>query len=974
MPPANPVRACLPRPKIFQRISLVALIAAASLSAQTTTPPAAAPSSNEETVVLSPFEVNTSKDTGYYAQNTLSGTRLNTSVNDLGSAMTIFTPTVWNDLGVFNTNDMIVFTPGGEKNDTQQFEGNGGNLFWGDQTRFRGIQVENIVRNTFRTEVISDTYNADRFEFSRGPNAILFGVGDGTALVNRTTQDAVLGRNSVELVNRIDNFGTFRNSLNFNRTLVPQKLALRVALLDSDEQRWLEPVDYQRQKRIYLAGQYRLTDQLTLKANYEYFQSERSATAGNIPFDGITPWEAAGRPTRASITGVTPVNPAGISTFSGTQTLMLVYGADGATPQLQDWVNRAIGANPAVLGTSNVSLPLNYASRRFDLGGNSAIQDLSGGVVNSTLEYAVNKDLTIQLAVNDESVVYDFLSAAGSRLQVDASSTLADGSANPNAGRPFVVQTPSFRLRQDRYRRDRRLTASYHFDAGDKLGHTWLGVHDLAAMYEMDTSEHYWDVLSLRNTTPLPGASALLGHSSNQIRFVDYVDVANAKVFGMVSALSMQQEANRVAGVNAQWLPTGAPTAFKTVLSSQLYVLQSRFWDNRLVTTLGWRRDDIDKDVLLLSNVKPAFATGAGAAMSNYARSAAMTKDTATSALAPINKTYGGAFHLIRNKGVIDDLSATYNHSTTFSVTDFTRFVDGSDTPPQSGVTKDYGLRGTFFGNRLGVVGTVFESSVNNINDVRTESIYPIISDLMNMIGENRYVGLSQTRDIEDKVSKGWELQFTTNITKNWRVLGSASYYKTLNSNVGDFSGAFIDQWRSKWLVNPSMVVPNRTQTAQQAVDELTFQYALIKAGEGTRALNERRHKYVLMTNYSFSEGVLKGFSVGGNVVWQEEPVIGYAVKSVVNTNTGVTSFVPDATNPFFGATLMNVGLSAGYSHKVWKNKANWSIQLNVRNALKVDPFATRAGADSSAPTKAVVRLYSRGEPTVYSLTNTIRF
>lgn len=963
----------------FARIPVIgALMLTGVLFAQTPTPPAPttppAPISNEEVLELSPFEVNASEDFGYIAQNTLSGTRFNTPVKDLGVTMTIFTPDVWNDLAVFNVNDMIVYTPGGEKNDTQQFEGNGGNLFWGDQTRFRGIQVENIVRNSFRTEVISDTYNAERFEFTRGPNAILFGVGDGTALVNRTTQDAILSKNSAEFVNRIDNFGTFRNSLNVNRVLVPRKLAVRVALLDSDEERWLEPVDYQDQQRIYLAGQYKPIDKLTIKANYEYFDSQRAATAGNIAFDAVTPWQAAGQPTRASISGVTPVNPTGVSTYSGTQTLMLVYGSEGAAPQLQDWVNRAVGANRVLLGTSNVSLPLGYASRELDLGGDSAIQHLSGGVANATVEYAVNKDFTIQFALNDESVEYDFLSAAGGRLQVDASTTLSDGSPNPNAGREFVIQQPGFRLRQDRFRRDRRLTASYRLDFGKYDGLKWLGVHDLAGMYEQDTSEHYWDVMSLRNTTPLPGASTFYGHSSNVIRFVNYVDVANNKVFGQLSALSMQDEANKAAGVNAQWLPTGGPTAFKTVLDSQLYVLQSRFWDSRIVTTLGWRKDDINKDVLLLSNIKPAYPTGPGAGMSNYARTGPLTNDAATSALSPTNKNYGGSFHIIRNWKFMDDFALTYNYSTSFSVTDFTRFVDGSDTPPQSGKTEDFGFRGTFFGNRVALIGTVFETSVDNINDVRTESVYPIISDLMNMIGQNQYVGISQTRDIQDKISKGWELQLTANITKNWRLMGSASYYETNNSNVANFTGQFIEEWRNDWLVDPNRMVPNRTQTAQQAVDELTFQYLLIKAGEGTRAQNERRHKYVGMTNYTFTEGLLKNFSIGGSIVWQEQAVVGYALKSIVNPRTGLISYVPDPEKPFFGSELMNVGLSAGYSRKVWNNKVHWSIQFNVRNLLEVEPFVTRAGAEVAAPNTAVTRLYSRGEPTVYSMTNTFRF
>src|SRR5471030_702528 len=53
------------------------------------TSPAVAPAGSE-TVKMSPFEVQASaKDQGYYTANTLSGTRLNSSLNDLGASITV---------------------------------------------------------------------------------------------------------------------------------------------------------------------------------------------------------------------------------------------------------------------------------------------------------------------------------------------------------------------------------------------------------------------------------------------------------------------------------------------------------------------------------------------------------------------------------------------------------------------------------------------------------------------------------------------------------------------------------------------------------------------------------------------------------------------------------------------------------------------------------------------------------------------
>ena len=93
----------------------------------------------------------------YYA---LSGTRFNTSVKDVGVTMTILTEQFLEDVALTDVNELLKFTPGGDKETTQSSTGISSNLYWGDQTMFRGIKAENIVRNTFSTNMPSDTYNA----------------------------------------------------------------------------------------------------------------------------------------------------------------------------------------------------------------------------------------------------------------------------------------------------------------------------------------------------------------------------------------------------------------------------------------------------------------------------------------------------------------------------------------------------------------------------------------------------------------------------------------------------------------------------------------------------------------------------------------------------------------------------------------------------------------------------------------------
>ena len=68
----------------------------------------------KELVVLSPFEVNADKDTGYQATSTLAGTRLNTPIKDLAASISIYTKDFLNDLSLTNTSDLLVYATGME--------------------------------------------------------------------------------------------------------------------------------------------------------------------------------------------------------------------------------------------------------------------------------------------------------------------------------------------------------------------------------------------------------------------------------------------------------------------------------------------------------------------------------------------------------------------------------------------------------------------------------------------------------------------------------------------------------------------------------------------------------------------------------------------------------------------------------------------------------------------------------------------
>jgi outer membrane receptor protein involved in Fe transport len=75
--------------------------------AATTPPPG---EKKSEIVALSPFEVDASKDTGYYSAQTLAGGRLNTNLKDIASSVQVVTKEFMEDIGATSLDEVLAYT------------------------------------------------------------------------------------------------------------------------------------------------------------------------------------------------------------------------------------------------------------------------------------------------------------------------------------------------------------------------------------------------------------------------------------------------------------------------------------------------------------------------------------------------------------------------------------------------------------------------------------------------------------------------------------------------------------------------------------------------------------------------------------------------------------------------------------------------------------------------------------------------
>ncbi len=86
------------------------------------------------------------------------------------------------------------------------------------------------ARDFFPTFFALDTYNSERVTFNCGPNAILFGLGSPSGVIEQTLKRARF-RDSAQIMTRVDSLDGYRAQFDVNRVLIPKTLAIRSAVL-----------------------------------------------------------------------------------------------------------------------------------------------------------------------------------------------------------------------------------------------------------------------------------------------------------------------------------------------------------------------------------------------------------------------------------------------------------------------------------------------------------------------------------------------------------------------------------------------------------------------------------------------------------------------------------------------------------------------------------------------------------------------
>jgi iron complex outermembrane recepter protein len=879
-----------------------------------------------ETVVLSPFTVTAEKDNGYQAASTLAGSRLSTELRDTPASISVFTKEFLTDIGALNVKEAMEYGLNTQQDFTDTTGLNA--VQYNDvQVKMRGFTGASLTRNFFPVVIAVDAFNMERIDFSRGPNSILNGIGGPGGSVDTSTKRASLSGDTNEFQFRVGSWEDYRGALDVNRTFAGKRAALRVNLMAQDKKGWRE-FEFLKRNSTALAATWQPFKNTEIRVEGEFNKIEQLNAQPWAAADYVTPWIAAGKPISANNT----TSVAGTNTWG---TPALIYDA-------------ASGQGPVSwAGTRQtpITLPLSIAQPSFPrpildesiLPRTSNLIGPGGTTNNESYSYSAFIEQRIgpvflEFAVNKQSEKRDVRSAVNWNdvaLHGDANALLPSntlpngnlppnaGTANPNAGKFYVISRASYRS-LDRDNDNYRVTAAYSLDLTKR--NIWLGHYNIAALLARNITRQDTEALNETNITPAGTAQYPLNLTSgnNAIFRKTYLDFSGsgAGLRGQVNPFT--NPIINLNGVTSGFVRTGDTSGISEITTdSAMIALQAAWLKDHLHVTAGFRRDEqsslvaagAQRDPITLEWGRKSFA------------------GVAPVVFAGNTTTLGTVFHL--NKIA----SLFYNQSDNFvgqGSTDFLNRAFG----PRKGEGVDLGFRLQLLDNRVNV--TVARYKTNEVNrlaqNTQTTTVLQVVNNIWTSLNlQERSTLTGNNNDSVDNSAKGWEFEVTANPTKNWRITANLSKGELQQTNTTPRLRAYVAENRATWNQNAGVFltlpspVPGSNPTVGDAIARIDTISTAIMLPEGRTPLQFVETTANLFASYSLPVGPnwLKGLRIGGGIKYRSKPVAGY--------DSSVASPPPVLGNEYY---IVNGLLSKTFKLPA---KRSVAIQLNIENILGND-------------------------------------
>jgi iron complex outermembrane receptor protein len=1022
------------------RIGLFVFTAGLTLAparAQTVAPvPAPAASETKDGVVeLSPFTVNTSSDVGYIAENTLAGSRLNTKLRDTASSVAVFTKEFLDDLAITDLAQLLEYSVNSEMDTNSQGQSSEQNRIIGGHALFAGIQIRGLLASIgmdyFNSITPMDPYRAGRIDDARGPNSILFGIGQPGGLLNTSSKIAATHRDSGSLRYGMGSWSRSRSELDVNKVILKNKLAVSIAALHQENGGW-RAFESQDKERIFGSITWRPLRTLTITAMGETGRDKTSIVRNFSDAEQVFAWydnrQASGINavtfTPVGTTAVTPAMQAvGVTSrdgnVGGNNHRLTMIENDGTLFDaigtfLSSSYNNAAVRGPdgtrgaTIAGAFRINDPKFYP-RNGNAVGPGMYREQTLHNYTLTADWQPTRNLIINLAHNyqETEAEVNVMNGTQPMLRGDANNTLGvGGPANPYRGRLYF-DGPWTRDIHYGDSKESRISASYNLDTKSK----WFGVHRLAVSASRqdvnDRRANSWLVLAGRPYNADPS------NPNNRVTVRNYLTEGDYGTYRTGDWRSLPKTINfggrsfetAYANVAAGGADNGGMVQ---KMDSTMAATQSFFFKGKLVTTFGYRDDKV-------KNIQLGY-------LNDPIRGDVVDLDLSKGIVNTFSgqtRTAGVVYH------VLDWLSLIGNKSSNVGIPPLARtvFPDGNLAPLSKGKGQDFGLgfdllegrltaRAVYFtGTEQGRLTAPFTNILTGAN-TRVMDAYTAV-----LVGAGRPYTAAEWDPIRktytppvssiasDFEAKGYEARITANMTRNWRLVVNYSYTDSGRTEMAPEAVAYYGLKRDDAVLLKEGV--SQDATGRYVIDASAFEsggaiakwielgarapganpstlttstgvtiaqevFNLVNAFNDEREQQIKRwgvrpHKVSFFSAYDFRRGLLEGFTVGGGWRWRSANIIG-------SNSQG---------NEIQGRALTAADAMLGYTRKFGKLPGRFRFQLNVANLFdQSDIIPSRIATSATAPDGYVLPggrgiaygRYDLVQPREYRFTTTYSF
>lgn len=877
-------------------------------------------------VLLSVFEVNSERETGYAGLSTMTGTRTNERLADLPNSISVMTREFLDDIAVNNFMEAVEFATNAENTfNDQGTRGAVAGSRSGNSFLIRGSTSTRQLRDGFPWYIAQDMYNTERIEWARGPNGLAFGDIDVGGILNVGTKRAQAQRRFSTQI-RYDNWGSQRYSIDLNEPLGKTGFSLRLNAINGENDSWRqrsgsELKGYAGAVRWDPFPHHRTVIDFTYEhgRQWEGFSHTllSDQTTGYVKGTGTNALDA--NPTLAGIQS----NGVGRSVLaaanSTTHPHILI---DGQVYNLQSTANAAFrsswlnqGAALTVVEGTDPTNPLRLPL----LGAPESIVPRGedwGGPDNSfrtkffayTLE--VRQTLTDRLhllfahnAQKDDCNRGNFFNGNpgiyGTRdLMIDVDPFLPDPTdptrtrlvPNKRYEQYYVNHYPCTIIDGHEVTNFR---SSAVYDAPSFRGIQQRLILGLSYRIESYYKDTFSRALSREEILRRGYTGVDARYSSNFFYYRHYLKDGNGD-----AALSDPN----LPGITQDFRYTqeGGSSRFKQNLGSANVSILGAYFQGRLRSSIGLSRDYFKQSAYKPLKSDPVtneqkFVDLNDNLIENRGLDRIDPPLVPFSAQWVTNQTYGAVWHV---KPWLA-LTGGYFESSQFS-DNFARDLNGNPRLPRTGEGADYSIRFNLLDQRVGLNLTYFRNIAENVSS-------GVVSQVVNELNPLLPAPFFNTTDYRDQTARGYEVELVTNMARNWTVRGS------LGTNYLIFTRFFP-------LLEEKVTIAR--ETARQRglnPDDATILTRQYLEDQAAGATGKGRKSVNLTSRYSFTEGTLRGVSVGGSV------------RHYYSKDRGAVSIGGREVLPYTKTEPLTV-YSPFVSYRQKLRRLSWTAQVNVNN------------------------------------------